>query len=515
MRVKRLVTVLALSFITLTAFYASVAMAQELASQPARIPEADVYPVLQGRVYQGQVGNETVPLPGVKVALYGANNPDTDPGVYITMTQTDAAGWYGLPVSGRYEYYNIREIDPQDKVSVGATSVSGAVRTANWIQYAVHLDDLVLTGNKFWDNPRPVEWGKWVNGEAWVPGISVTSETSDTIVVVDVIRGWPTEDLQLVEKWNPAHLKLLDWAVAPAASHTITAVNGLTITIPEGGQVFTVTKWFHVEPCRWLETTLAESVIYGEKLIDAKQMEIDKMLPVLWIDGSSVPDVYAGDVVSFTLEYGNLGGYENNVMIRNTFPVTAPFVHSDPLPDLVSPDGTLVEWYVGDLALNSNSSIDVVVAINETLFPSTTVTIQDWIYDHTGEAVDMTEISYHVVERPPDLIWDKWVNGIVYDPDLVVTVETSDTIEIVDVVVTPMLEPAILVERWDPAQLDLLQLVIEPEPDPSMVIVEPGRVEITMLEGTNIFTITKTFHVEPCTWRATFIEELLHKPSTP
>jgi len=105
-----------------------------------------------GRVYSGNVGDENNPLSGVTVAVYGANNPYPDPGNFIASTTTGADGWYGLEASSGYEFYSIRETDPSGYQSQGATSVSGTVRTSNWIEYVVPIEGKTLTGNKFWDS---------------------------------------------------------------------------------------------------------------------------------------------------------------------------------------------------------------------------------------------------------------------------------------------------------------------------------------------------------------------------
>ena len=513
MHTKKLFIVLLLSVSALFLFFALTVGAQQPAIADQSILMQDVIPILQGKVFEGPIGDESVPLAGVKVALYGAYNPYPDPGTLISVTYTNAAGWYGLPTTGNYEFYRIREFDPPFKVSVGATTVSGTVKTSNWIQYVVPLDRKILTGNKFWDKPRPLKWDKSVNSVVWTPGMVVTTETSDTIKVVDVIQGWPDTDLTLVEQWNPNHLKLIDWAVEPTSVSVIPGNDKLTTTLPESNQVYTVTKWFHVERCTWRETFLEERVLMGEVLLDEKLVTIHKTPPILWIDGTNNPSVYAGDVVSFILDYGNLGGYETGVMIRNTFPITAPYVHAEPMPDRQDPAGLWVEWDIGDLANGSTGVIEVVIAIDESLTPSTTLTIWDGIFNHVGDEVDAVELSFHVEPRPPDLVWEKWVNGIPYDPDWVVTVETSDTIQIVDVIITPPSDPAVLEELWDPAQLNLLEMTVEPDPGTS--VIEPGRIEVTLPEGLQVFTITKKFHVEPCMWEVTFIEELLSKRGVP
>ena len=105
---------------------------------------------LAGRVYEGQVGDESKPLSGVNVQLYGSNDINLL-GTSIDSTTTDATGWYGLGASGSYEYYSIREFDPEGYESVNATSVDGVVVNANRIRYAAPLAGKTLTGNKFWD----------------------------------------------------------------------------------------------------------------------------------------------------------------------------------------------------------------------------------------------------------------------------------------------------------------------------------------------------------------------------
>jgi len=111
----------------------------------------------QGRVYEGELGVEpphSRPLEGVTVSVYGANNPYPDPGTFIRSTTTNAEGWYGLTVyddDGNWEFYHIIETDPPGYTSVGATTVGGTVRTANWIEYVIPLEGKTLTGNKFWD----------------------------------------------------------------------------------------------------------------------------------------------------------------------------------------------------------------------------------------------------------------------------------------------------------------------------------------------------------------------------
>ncbi len=105
----------------------------------------------QGRVFEGNVGDESRPLQGVTVTLYGANKPYPVEGKLIARTTTDGKGWYGLSASTGFEYYSIHETNPQNYESIGATTVDGQVRTDDWIEYVLPLKGQTLTGNKFWD----------------------------------------------------------------------------------------------------------------------------------------------------------------------------------------------------------------------------------------------------------------------------------------------------------------------------------------------------------------------------
>ncbi|MCC7352612.1 MAG: DNRLRE domain-containing protein, partial [Anaerolineae bacterium] len=120
---------------------------------PTPTPTPTQQPVLEGRVYEGNVGDESTPLSDVVVGLYCSNNAGQQ-GTRIADTATNPEGWYGLTISQVCEYYNIVETDPPGYTSVGATTVGGSVISANWIQYTYPLTGKTWTGNKFWDR-RP------------------------------------------------------------------------------------------------------------------------------------------------------------------------------------------------------------------------------------------------------------------------------------------------------------------------------------------------------------------------
>lgn len=93
---------------------------------------------LEGRVYEGEVGDESAPLEGVTVSVYGANATYPESGTFLRDTTTDAEGWYGLVVYdddlALYDYVYIQETNPDGFISSGATTVSGTVQTDDWIE---------------------------------------------------------------------------------------------------------------------------------------------------------------------------------------------------------------------------------------------------------------------------------------------------------------------------------------------------------------------------------------------
>jgi len=146
----------------------------------------DKLPVLSGRVYKGSVGDESNPLAGVTVSLYGANNPYPDLGVLITSTSTDSSGWYGLEAPPGYDYYNIVETDLPGYYSVGASTAGGSVLTSNWIQYDYPLIGKTWTENKFWDEqqatstPTPTSVPSPTHTPTWTPTATPTGQVPPT-----------------------------------------------------------------------------------------------------------------------------------------------------------------------------------------------------------------------------------------------------------------------------------------------------------------------------------------------
>jgi hypothetical protein len=105
----------------------------------------------QGHVYEGDLGDTRKPLGGVRVELWGGNDPAVL-GVLLTMTTTNGAGSFTLNTNASYAFYNIWEVTPEDRSNVGAAPGPGGIRkSADWIQY-VGARPAIYGGNGFWDS---------------------------------------------------------------------------------------------------------------------------------------------------------------------------------------------------------------------------------------------------------------------------------------------------------------------------------------------------------------------------
>lgn len=104
---------------------------------------------LEGRVFVGEVGDDTTPLAGARVELFCSDNGDPD--VPVGEAVTDPEGAYGLVATADCAFYDVVETDPDGYTSTGALSVGGNVVEPNRIRYAAPLEGKELRGNDFWD----------------------------------------------------------------------------------------------------------------------------------------------------------------------------------------------------------------------------------------------------------------------------------------------------------------------------------------------------------------------------
>ncbi len=117
-------------------------------------------------------------------------------------------------------------------------------------------------------------------------------------------------------------------------------------------------------------------------------------------------------------------------------------------------------------------------------------------------------VSHQVFITPPiPLEWNKWINDQPWSPGISITAETSDTIEVADVISTSWAYT--LSETWNSSQLSLVDYQMTPTGTGAITVGE-GTLQWTMpASTTQPFTLTKIFALEPCTWTQTTLGEAL------
>lgn len=365
-------------------------------------------------------------------------------------------------------------------------------------------------------------WGKVVAGTNWVPGLNLTTETSGTFQVTDVITaGRP---FTLTELWNTDRLLLTGVSIDPPLVDTITATGALTITGNEATpDVVTVTKEFSTRTCTWAETVVSETlVIYDEAspFFEQRPFTMTKTAPILSISANPASQVvYPGGAAKFTLIYTNTGGFENDVAITNTFPVSIPFIYANPAPNDRASDGSWARWDVGNLATDEGGEIDVYVYISETLSAGQVVTAWDGIYNHVGTLADEVAPAFEIAGAVTD-VWTKTVDTgsgpVAWSPTLSLTLETYDTFTVTDVIDTDAAFN--LTELWLTSELELAEWnVVDPgggstvdDSVPGILIMTAGPAGSFPLRPSGPITLTKVFTVESCSWPLTVLGEFLY-----
>lgn len=120
-------------------------------------PSAPTSFILMGKVFKGEVNDQSQPLRGLTVEAYGSNNPYPNTGRWLTSATTDQDGHYELNVSAGDEYYFIHLPVPPGYQSVGATTGGGLGQSNEWIEFHAPLDNQTLFGNWFWIKPIPTQ----------------------------------------------------------------------------------------------------------------------------------------------------------------------------------------------------------------------------------------------------------------------------------------------------------------------------------------------------------------------
>ncbi len=293
----------------------------------------------------------------------------------------------------------------------GITKIEGTDPQEAW---ATNFTDDETTRCEAPGTATGIDWDKSVNGEAWTPDLEVTSETSDTIQVVDVLTA--ARGASLIEQWDPAKLELLNWATSPIVGTIITGTGSLRWDMPPFPTVMTMTKWFHVLPCTWTHGLLHEEFLVDGVSWQERSVGVHKAPADLWVEavpqeGEPPIDAFAGETVTFQVSYGNAGGYESRAWITATFPAEMPFAGADPPPTGQDPQGRWAWWNLGNLGRDEGGSVSVSVEVSPDLSPYAALHAYSYIYDHVDVERDWSPITTTV--KPVEPTWEKavWING--------------------------------------------------------------------------------------------------------
>jgi hypothetical protein len=232
----------------------------------------DEIPVLSGRVYEGTVGDESTPLPGILMELYASNNIGIQ-GSLIYTTTTDESGWYGLSATLGYEFYTIVEVNPEGYNSEEATTVDGTVLDADRIRYDHPLAGQTLTGNKFWDVPVEGPLPDLVITEIWTEGgeicyqmvnIGAATAASGHETMLEIDGGWV--ETKLVPVDLPSEEPFIDCF---AAAWSCSAPDDFVeVTADSGGAIEESNEDNNAQAVNWLCDVTPPEIIFGPIAVD-------------------------------------------------------------------------------------------------------------------------------------------------------------------------------------------------------------------------------------------------------
>ncbi len=235
-------------------------------------------------------------------------------------------------------------------------------------------------------------WSKYINGQPWAPGMTVTAQTSDILTVTEVITS--AQPFTQIETYYTPTLTLVGHS---GGNVFVDPTDGLIVwDVPTPTVPMTLTKWFHVEPCTWTQTILWEELWVNGVKREQRPVTVTKLAPDLHIASTYIPEAYGGAPLTFTLDYSNTGGYENDVWITGTFPISAPFVFAAPPPTNVDPAGLWAEWALGDLPMGAEGRITVTLDVTDALLPLDSFAVTGHIVDHTGVSAASATSTFHV-----------------------------------------------------------------------------------------------------------------------
>jgi uncharacterized repeat protein (TIGR01451 family) len=275
------------------------------------------------------------------------------------------------------------------------------------------------------------------------------------------------------------------------------------------------------EITNFLEMNGPVEVVIDPSDILTAQAEVEWALAVspvadLWIDKQVTPTtVYPGSWITFTLRYGNDGNLAENVVISDVLPQGLTNTQVVSMRNTYGANIATYDtftWTVGNVPWNGMGNGYGIITVTAQVDQE-----YDWPWEstltNTAEITTTTQEQYQLEERPnKDWVtftvvlpptWNKWVSGTLWHTVFSVTVETSDTLEVIDVISSS--QHFTLRETWNADHLDLLSATLDPASSGS-VVTSANALKLT---AGGWVTLTKLFHIEACTWTQTMLTETL------
>ena len=409
-------------------------------------------PVLGGYAYSGQVGDTSTPLPGVTVGLYCSFDPGL-PGDLVDTRLTDSIGWFTFVVPLWCDYYNLIESDLPGFYSTGATSLSGAVINANWIQFNLPLEGKILHANGFFDLPVPATSTPTAT---FTPTHTPTSTASPTSTPTRTVTPTFTATATRTATATPTSTA----TITPTPTHTRTLTATPTVTqTPTSTATSTVTLTATLTPTRTVTPTATAT-----KTATATPTRTPTLPPAVWIyfddyaSGTRIAEQYASQGVHFLSDYSSTPPYR-------TSPSITAYAYAHSSPNVLANQYSNLEFYNSvnipmmfwfDDPVNGVGMQLTTIANAQSACTSVTATVK--VYDCTGYLIGSSQVSVSALSTTPLEIDDP--NGRIQK--VVVDYGSSTCVEAIDDL------------AYQPAQSSACTDIFSPSVDITMPV--PGSV---------------------------------------
>jgi uncharacterized repeat protein (TIGR01451 family) len=221
-----------------------------------------------------------------------------------------------------------------------------------------------------------VAWQKqvWLNGVPVSPG-DVTVQAGDVVEIED--RVWITNtaglEFTLVTTWTES--LSLTGSVAGSGQAEETAGGLIWDVDPAPPNTWHVlTKTFDVLPGVWTTDVVTEDLeveLFGD---DQWVLSLDYRAASLYLTKAVYPaNQVPGATVTYTLVWGNDGGYAPGVVLKDTLPSQIVFLEADP-PGTYDPLAHELTWGPFDLVDEDRMEATILGAIGENVKPDTSIT---------------------------------------------------------------------------------------------------------------------------------------------